>query len=325
MRLRQEAGAGDWRLGNSFRLVLGCCLLLTLCGCRKPPAPSPQPPTSVPQTWGERGSKSGQFFEPRAITIAPNNFAYLVDSTGRIQKWTLDGKIVKFWRPPTIANGRPEGVAVLHDGNIAVTDTHYSRVLVYSPEGKLLRQFGSYGKKPGQFLLVTGICVDPDGNIFTADYGGDFDRISKWTPAGKLLGAWPGHGESPRQFRRPCGLAISKAGDLLVADIGNHRIQVLDRMTGKFKGVIGTRGRAPGQFTYPYGVSVAPSGNIYTVEYGAHRVQKWSPEGKFLQSFGKAGRAPGQFANPWGLVVDKDENVYVCDTQNHRVQKFRMP
>jgi len=300
--------------------------VVTIClaSCAKTPEQKPKVEIIKPQVWGERGAKPGQFFEPRAMAIAPNDFVYLVDSTGRIQKFTREGKFVRFWRPPTIENGRPEGLAVLHDGNIAVTDTHYSRVLIYSPEGKLLRKFGSYGKKPGQFLLVTGICVDGDGNIFTADYGGDFDRVSKWTPEGVLLAAWPGHGEGPRQFRRPCGLAISKSGDLLVADIGNHRVQILDRMTGKFKGTIGTRGRAAGQFTYPYGVAVAPNGNIYTVEYGAHRVQKWSSKGKFLKSFGKAGRAPGQFANPWGLAVDKEENIYVCDTQNHRVQKFRL-
>jgi DNA-binding beta-propeller fold protein YncE len=307
--------------------ALGLVFVALFSGCNNSPAPKPvatQTPTSSLQVWGERGANAGEFFEPRAIVIAPNNFAYLVDSTGRIQKWTLDGKFVSFWRPPTIENGRPEGVAVLKDGNIAVTDTHYSRVLIYSPSGKMLRKFGSYGKKPGQFLLVTGICVDGDGNIYTADYGGDFDRISKWTPEGVLLAAWPGHGEDPRQFRRPCGLAISKNGDLLVADIGNHRIQILDRFTGKYKGQIGQQGREPGAFTYPYDVAVAPvSGNIYTVEYGAHRVQKWSPDGKFLGSFGEPGRKSGQFANPWGLAVDKDENVYVCDTQNHRVQKFR--
>lgn len=315
-----KAAARKFRWASMFLVVS-----FYLTGCGKTPSLKPESQIYKPQIWGERGSSPGQFFEPRAMAIAPDGFVYLVDSTGRIQKFTRDGKFVRFWRPPTIENGRPEGLAILHDGKIAVTDTHYSRVLIYSPEGKLLRKFGSYGKKPGQFLLVTGICVDGDGNIFTADYGGDFDRISKWTPAGVLLAAWPGHGEGPRQFRRPCGLAISKSGDLLVADIGNHRVQILDRFSGKYKGVIGTRGPAPGQLTYPYGVAVAPGGNIYTVEYGAHRVQKWSSDGKFLKSFGKAGRAPGDFANPWGLAVDKEENVYVCDTQNHRIQKFRLP
>ncbi len=273
--------------------------------------------------WGERGARPGEFIEPRAIAIAPNGFAYIVDSSGRIQKWTTEGKFVKAWLAPSIDKGRPEGVAILKDGNIAICDTHYSKVRIYTPEGKLLRSFGTYGKQAGGFLLVTGICVDGDGYIYTADYGGDFDRISKWTPQGQLVASWSGHGEAPRHFRRPCGLAISREGDLLVADICNHRIQRLDRHTGAYKGTIGTRGRDEGQLTYPYGVAVDPAGDIYTVEYGTQRVQKWSPDGKFLARWGGPGRATGQLFNPWGLAVDQSQNVYVADTQNHRIQKFR--
>lgn len=276
-----------------------------------------------PQIWGTRGTAPGKFLEPRAIAIAPNNLAYIVDSSGRIQKWTTDGKFIRGWLAPSIDKGRPEGVALLKNGDVVITDTHYSKVRVYSPEGKLLRSFGTYGKQKGGFLLVTGVCVDKDDFIYTADYGGEFDRISKWTAGGKLVASWSGHGEEPRQFRRPCGLAISREGDLLVADIGNHRIQRLDRNTGEYKGTLGTRGRENGQFTYPYGVAVDNQGQIYTVEYGTHRVQKWSAEGKFIDMWGGAGRAPRQLANPWGLAVDAQRNIYVVDTQNHRVQKFQ--
>jgi DNA-binding beta-propeller fold protein YncE len=159
---------------------------------------------------------------PRVITAAKDGHIYVADTSARVQKFTQNGKFVTQWRiPKPIANSSegPEGIAALKDGSIAVTNTHAQTVLIYSPQGKLLRQWGTYGTKPGQFLLVTGLCVDSDGNIFTADYGGQFDRIQKWTPQGKLLAAWPGHGSGPRQFRRPCGLAISKDGDLLVADI----------------------------------------------------------------------------------------------------------
>ena len=294
------------------------------------------------QIWGERGAKPGQFMEPRAIAIAAppvgqsaarkaggksgggkSGFAYIVDSSGRIQKWTTDGKYVAAWTAPNIEKGRPEGVAILRDGNIAVTNTHDSKVLIYTPTGKLLRSFGKYGKERGGFLLVTGICVDGAGFIYTADYGGDFDRISKWTPQGILIASLSGHGEGHRQFRRPCGLAISYEGDLLVADIGNHRIQRLDHNTGAFKGTIGVPGRGDGQLNYPYGVAVDATGHIYTVEFGNHRVQKWSPTGEFMAKWGGPGRAVGQLANPWGLAVDHNANVYVADTQNHRIQKFR--
>jgi len=112
---------------------------------------------------------------------------------------------------------------------------------------------------------------------------------------------------------------------LLVADIANHRIQILDRKTGKFKGQFGPRGRKDGEVTYPYGVAVDAQGLIYTVEYGTHRVQKWTEQGKWLATMGGPGRKIGQFANPWGLSVDPDGTVYVADTNNHRVQKFKFP
>jgi DNA-binding beta-propeller fold protein YncE len=216
-------------------------------------------------------------------------------------------------------------LAVTKSGNIAVCDTHYSVIRLYSPEGKLLRSFGTYGPQKGGFLLATGICVDDEGFLYIADYGGEFDRISKWTEEGKLIASWDGHGDGPRQFRRPCGLAISQNGDLLVADICNHRIQILDRHTGQFKGQIGTPGREAGKLTYVYGVATDLDGFIYTVEYATSRVQKWTPGGKFIASWGSPGRAPGQLFNPWGLAVGPDRSIYIADTGNHRVQKIQLP
>jgi DNA-binding beta-propeller fold protein YncE len=304
------------------RFVVFAIFLIFICGCASPPAKRVLT-SEPPQVWGEKGARDGEFIEPRAIAVAPSGFAYVVDSSGRIHKWTTQGKFVTAWIAPKIQKGRPEGVAVLPNGNVAITNTHDSKILIYSPGGKLLKQFGTYGRQRGGFLLVTGICVDKDGYIYAADYGGDYDRISKWTQDGKLLATWAGHGDGPRQFRRPCGLAISKNGDLLVADINNHRIQILDKNTGQYKGEFGGRGQQGGQLTYPYGVAVDSKGFIYTVEYGNHRVQKWSSDYKFLAQWGGPGHAPGKLANPWGLTVDKDQNIYVADTQNHRIQKFR--
>jgi DNA-binding beta-propeller fold protein YncE len=299
-------------------------LALGLSGCRGTSSPAPQQAKS--QVWGSKGAKLGQFKGPRAIVAAKDGFVYVADRASRISKWTRDGKCVQNWIAPVVRNGRfegPEGITDLPDGDLAVTNTHASRVLIYSPTGQLKSQFGSYGMGSGQFLLVTGICSDKDGNIYCADYGGTFDRISKWTKSGKLLASWPGHGEGPRQFRRPCGLAISQAGDLLVADIGNHRVQILDKQTGAFKGQFSVRGRSNGQMTYPYGVAVDTNGFIYTVEYSLHRVQKWSSDGKkWLATWGSPGRLPGQLANPWGLTVDEKGNIYIADTNNDRVQKF---
>ena len=295
-----------------------------LAGCsRAPQTVAPAPP--VAQVWGSAGTEPGEFRGPRAIVAAKDGYVYVADRASHVSKWTQDGKFVKEWTAPVVSNGRfegPEGITDLPGGDIAVTNTHASRVLIYDHDGKLLSQFGAYGTGPGQFLLVTGITTDADGFIYTADYGGEFDRISKYTREGKPVASWAGHGEGPRQFRRPCGLAIDKNGDLLVADIGNHRIQILDRKTGAYKGQFGPRGRKNGELTYPFGVAVDGAGFIYTVEYSNHRVQKWTPKFKWVASWGSVGRKPGQLQNPWGLSVDKDGTVYVADTDNNRVQKF---
>jgi len=309
-----------------------------LTGCLAPsPSPPPAPAVTtplLPQVWGSKGAKPGELLEPRGITVTPNNkFVYVTDNSGRIQQWTVDGKFVRGWITPKTPTGLfegSEGLTVLRDGNLAFAHTHASHILIYSPEGKLLQQFGKYGTGSGQFLLVTGICEDSEGFIYLADYGGAFDRVSKWTRQGKLVAQWGRHGDKLGEFRRPCGLAIARdaAGretDLLVADVNNHRIQRLDRKTGKPLGSFGGPGHAPGQLDYPFAVATDKQGFVYTAEFGGHRVQKWSREGKPLVVWGKPGRHAGQLANPRGIALGPDGAVYVSDTMNNRVQKFRSP
>ena len=223
------------------RALFAFALLGSFAGCARAPK-TPSQPVALAQVWGSKGTAPGEFRGPRAIVAARDGHVYVADRASHISKWTQNGKFIKQWLSPVSNNGRfegPEGITDLPNGDLAVTNTHASRVLIYSAGGKLKSQFGSYGTGKGQFLLVTGITTDKDGFIYTADYGGEFDRISKYTRDGKQIANWVGHGEGKRQFRRPCGLAIDSHGDLLVADIGNHRIQILDRKTGAYKGQFG--------------------------------------------------------------------------------------
>jgi DNA-binding beta-propeller fold protein YncE len=318
--------------GHRFVVRSISTVLLLLAGCAaQKPATSPPRNVLSSQVWGSKGGGAGQLLEPRGITVSRDNrFVYVTDNSGRIQQWTANGKFVRGWLTPKTPTGLlegSEGLTMLRNGNIAFAHTHAAHILIYSPEGKLLRQFGSYGTQRGQFLLVTGNFEDAQGFLYLADYGGAFDRVSKWTPDGKLVAQWGTHGEKPGEFRRPCGLAIARDAngretDLLVADVNNHRIQRLDRNTGKVKGIFGGPGHAPGQLDYPFAVAVDKAGFIYTAEFGGHRVQKWSRDGKPLAVWGKAGRRVGELANPRGLAVGPDGSIYVSDTMNHRVQKF---
>ena len=137
-------------------------------------------------------------------------------------------------------------MSIGRDGNVWVADTHYYRVLVYSPEGKLLRTIGgTKGDEPGEFGLVTDVAQDSQGNYYVSEYG-EFDRIQKFSPDGKFLLQWGGHGSEPGQFVRPQKMAIDEHDHLWVTDACNHRIQVFDT-EGKLLKIWGDGGQRAGR------------------------------------------------------------------------------
>ena len=102
---------------------------------------------------------------------------------------------------------------------------HYVRV--FSPNGKKLVSFGSYGQLQGQFQYPMGTAVDKEGNILVADRGNH--RIQKFTAQGKFLALAGAQGSKCLMFDRPDGIAFNDSNSkLYVADTFNHRIQVLN-------------------------------------------------------------------------------------------------
>jgi DNA-binding beta-propeller fold protein YncE len=272
--------------------------------------------------WGRRGTSAGRLQKPRAITIDGDDHLYVVDMTARIQVFTTEGEFLREWQTPEFASGKPTGLAIDHDGNLLVADTHYYRVLVYSPQGELLRTLGGIrGQRPGEFGLVTGIAQDHQRNYYVSEYG-EYDRIQKFSPEGKFLLQWGGHGSAPGEFIRPQKLAFDEDERLWVTDACNHRIQVFDT-AGKLLQVWGVQGGAAGELYYPYDLALAP-GVVYVCEYGNHRVQKFTRDGRSLGCWGAEGRGEGQLFNPWGLVRDSRGVLFVLDTNNHRIQAVRM-
>jgi sugar lactone lactonase YvrE len=273
--------------------------------------------------WGRIGISDGRFQKPRAITIDANDNLYIVDMTARIQVFDADGNFQRVWSTPTHVNGRPTGMSMSHDGLLMVADTHYYRVLFYTPEGKLrddLTIGGTMGQGPGEFGFVTDIAQDSAGNYYVSEYG-EFDRIQRFSPNREYVLEWGGHGTEPGKFARPQSMAVTKDDRLVVSDACNHRIQIFDT-SGKLLTMWGEQGSQPGQLSYPYGLALDPEEHLYVCEYGNHRVQKMTLEGKPIATWGHEGRRPGQIFNPWSLVLDSRGRVHVLDSMNHRVQRF---
>ena len=304
---------------RQFCRATGGVLAAAVGGCFSNSAEG-SPPDLI---WGKLGAGDGQFSKPRAIAIDAEDHLFIVDMNARIQVFDADGKFIRGWRTPEYQNGRPTGLTISTDGNLLVADTHYYRVLTYTPQGELLTHAtlgGTMGQGPGEFGFVTDAVRDAAGNYFVSEYG-EYDRIQTFSSDGQFLLQWGGHGSEPGQFLRPQHLQLDADGLLWVADACNHRIQVFDG-SGKVVKLWGAQGTEPGQLSYPYCLALDGDGHIYVCEYGNHRVQKLTLDGKSVACWGSEGRRPGQLFNPWALVLDSRGRVHVLDSNNHRVQRI---
>lgn len=262
------------------------------------------------------------------MAISPIDEIYIVDMTARIQVFTTSGKYLRAWNTPDSQNGRPTGLSFDREGNLLVADTHYFRMIVYTPEGKLLEQRtigGQSGSEPGKFNFVTDCQQDTSGNYYIAEYG-EFDRVQKFTRDGQFIMQWGGHGVEPGEFIRPQSMEFDSAGRLWVADACNHRVQVFD-VQGESAILLfhwGEQGKALGKLNYPYGLTLDRQGDVYLCEFGNQRVQKFTQQGELIAWWGENGRGPGQLAQPWTAQLDSQGKLYVLDTYNHRVQQIRL-
>jgi len=273
-----------------------------------------------------RGVAPGQVNKPRSVAVDHEDNLFVLDFTGRVQKFSPTGAFLLFWQMPETDLGNPKGLSVDADGNLIVVEPHYARVNLFTPDGVLLMQWGEKGTNSGQFSFPRAAAVNSDGEWFVSEFG-VVDRVQRFAFEGRpaphlrFLEALGHAGAGPGEFNRAEGLCVDAEDRLLVADAVNHRIQILDR-EGRFLREFGRAGNRAGQLGYPYDVCVDREGRRYVCEFGNSRIQVFDADGKVLEQIGGPGAEPGFFNNPWGIALDSRGNLYVADSRNHRVQKF---
>jgi hypothetical protein len=159
---------------------------------------------------GQRGLADGRFQTPRAIAIDAKDEIYVVDKSGRIQRFDATGKFVLGWRTPEIENGKPTGISIDRDGMIMVADTHYYRFLFYTPDGEMLEERtigGVNGPDPGQFAFVTDIVRAKSGDFYCGEYG-EYDRVHRYSQEGVYLDRMGEHGVATWMTKDCFGLPI---------------------------------------------------------------------------------------------------------------------
>jgi len=301
-------------------IILSACMLSPI-GCDDGAGPVNGP--KILDAFGRTGRGQGEFVYPRAVDITDDGSLFIVDKTGRIQRLSPEGDFLDVIKMPLIEAGKPTGLTVGPNGNLYVADTHYHRVVVFSPGGKLIKEFGQFGQENGCFIYPTDIAFSGDGRIFVGEYGGN-DRISVFTEQGDFLYCFGSPGSGDSQLARPAALCVDKSRErLYVADACNHRIAIYS-FDGTLLGYIGSAGMAVGQLRYPYDLALFSDGTLVVCEYGNNRLQLFSPDGDSLAVYGRAGRQLGELAYPWGLAVDGRRRAFVVDAGNNRIQVWQL-
>jgi sugar lactone lactonase YvrE len=249
---------------------------------------------------------------PRSLTTGSNDKLIVLDDAGRVLIYDRSGKLVKQWWMPDYSIGRPEGVCELKDGRIAVTDTHYSRVVIFKSDGSVDKIFGKKGKAGGEIGNPVGVSEAPDRSIYICEYGLQ-DRVQQLTTDGKFIRAIGCSGVGAGEFQRPSGV-IFRNGKLYVVDAVNNRIQLFSEK-GKFIKSITVKP----DFYLPYDMKFDKKGNMYVVEYGNNCITKLNRDGKLI---GRYKPLTNRFQTPWGITVDTKGVVYVADTGNRRIVRL---
>ncbi|NBV42308.1 hypothetical protein EBR96_06020, partial [bacterium] len=108
-------------------------------------------------SWGETGTRDGEFREPRAIRVDSENRVYVADfANNRIQVFSNEGVFLyKFGTPHSGVGGlvQPFGIAVGTSNEIYISDFGNSRIDVFSYKGQVPPQIGLIDADAGNLSL----------------------------------------------------------------------------------------------------------------------------------------------------------------------------
>lgn len=204
------------------------------------------------------------------------------------------------------------------------------------------------------FRYPSGIAVDPEGNVYVADYGTcsvrKIDAITRLvTLVGKKAYASVGCCDCDGFFDNPTGIDLDAAGNIYVAEYwGKCQIKKIDPSgaitvwAGTGQGYKDGPGITEARFMHPYHLVVdKATGNIYVADMGNNRIRKIANDaahtvctvaGNGVSGFnddtwrgsccGYHDGGDAQFNGPKGIEFVKQLLIYVGDTENHRIREI---
>jgi hypothetical protein len=271
-------------------------LLLTFCATARAGVVHP-----YLGSFGQDGAAGSAFGRPGAVAVDQSDGdVYVADTAvGAIYKFGPDGEPVDF---ATAGSNKLEGLSfsdaepglvelavnsTTHD-LYAVENAPVNAVSVFHADGEPA-EFTALGSHTlTGFTELCGVAVDPEGDIYAADYEGG---VSVFDPSGAPL--------TTATVSHACGVAVGPGGDLYA----NQYQSGVERMTPSSYPITGTTTYGPGTIVDPgttFGVAVDPiSGDLYADERGA--ITQYDAAGTLLGRSGDEGE--GALGESEGVAV----------------------
>lgn len=123
---------------------------------------------------GVAGSGPDTFNGPSDVVIAPNGDIFVADghygdNTGRVVKFSKDGKFLKAWGKRGSGPGEfdePHSIAMDSKGRVFVADRKNNRIEIFDQEGKFIDQWKQFGRP-------SGIYISKDDTLYSTDSQSD--------------------------------------------------------------------------------------------------------------------------------------------------------
>jgi outer membrane protein assembly factor BamB/sugar lactone lactonase YvrE len=201
-------------------------------------------------------------------------------------------------------------IAVDPAGRIWAPEAGGNRVAIFTPDGKLLEQWGRPGSGRGEFDFTRQngdgygtLAFARDGSFFVLDVGNR--RVQHFDAKRRFLNEWGTFGSDAGQFNDPVGIAVAPDGSVWVLDDQRSVAEHYD-----------AKGRVLGSFdpfaNWPSNegansVAIDSHGNLYVSMFGPAVILVFDPTGKPLRTIGQ-GAIKEQ---PGNIAVDAAGRIFV--------------
>lgn len=303
-------------------------------------------------SWGEKGSKNGEFYSPVSIKYY-NNHIYVVDGVNQtLQKFDTNGNFINKFGMGGHENGKfilPTGIAIDDNDNIYVADQGNYRIQKFNANARFVTSWGKKGQDDDEFGdNLMGLAIK-NGYIYVVDNSNK--KVKKFDLNGNLITSFNNNKFSTQMggiavdkdekvyvciydknqvyvfnkdgsdnkifyIKSPTGIYIDKNNLVYVSSQTDNKIIKINLDDNSSTTLINQN------LNKPAGISVDSVGNIYVVNEGDNSVKMFDKNANLQLTYGGFGNEDGKLMKPTSIAINQKGEIFITDTQNFTIEKI---